>query len=55
MNRENSTSKVTKLPTGRPGSIPGKGRDFSLRHRVQIDSGAHSASFPMGNEDFPWD
>jgi hypothetical protein len=32
------------------GSIIGKRNDgtFSLRHRVQIGSGAHPASYPMG-------
>jgi hypothetical protein len=26
-------------------SIPNRGRDFSLRHRVQTDSGTHPASY----------
>jgi hypothetical protein len=30
------------------GSIPGGAGNFSLHHRVQNDSGAHSASYPMG-------
>jgi hypothetical protein len=32
------------------GSIPGTSNDgnFSLRHRVQTDSGTRSASYPMG-------
>jgi len=30
-------------------SIPGRGRDFSHLHRVQTDSGAHPASYPMGS------
>jgi hypothetical protein len=29
------------------GFIPGRSRDFSLRHRVQTDSGVHSTSYPM--------
>jgi hypothetical protein len=29
------------------GSFTGRGRDFSLRHRVYTDSGAHPASYPM--------
>jgi len=33
---------------GRPGSIPGRAENFSLRHRLQIGSEAHSASSPMG-------
>jgi hypothetical protein len=31
-------------------SVPGRGRDFSLRHRVQTDSGAHPASYPIRNK-----
>jgi len=30
------------------GSILGRGRDLSLRHRVQTGSGAHPASYTMG-------
>jgi hypothetical protein len=32
------------------GSISGRGNDgiFSLRHRIQICSGAHSASYTVG-------
>jgi len=32
------------------GSFPGRGGDriYSLRHRIQTDSGAHPASYPMG-------
>jgi hypothetical protein len=30
------------------GSIPGKGRDFSLLHSVQTGSGAQPASYAMG-------
>jgi hypothetical protein len=29
-------------------SIPGKDKRFSLLHSVQIGSGAHPASYPMG-------
>jgi len=29
------------------GSIPGRGRDVSLRHHFQTGSGAHSASYQM--------
>jgi hypothetical protein len=29
-------------------SIPGRSRDFSVRHRVQTGSGAHPASFARG-------
>jgi hypothetical protein len=31
------------------GSIPGEAGNFSLHHRVQNGSGAHPASYPMGN------
>jgi len=30
-------------------SFPGKGWEFFLCHRVQTSSGAHSASYPVGN------
>jgi hypothetical protein len=30
------------------GSIPGRGKDFSLCHRVQTGSGTHPASYQMG-------
>jgi hypothetical protein len=30
------------------GSIPGRGRDFSVRHGVQTSSGAHPISCLMG-------
>jgi hypothetical protein len=36
------------------GSIPGRGKRFSLLHSVQTGSGAHPASYPMGTAgDFP--
>jgi hypothetical protein len=34
------------------GSIPGKGKNFSLCHRSQTDSGAHPVSNPMGSGKF---
>jgi hypothetical protein len=34
------------------GSIPGRGRNFSLRQIVQICSKDHSASYSMGIEGF---
>jgi hypothetical protein len=39
-----------ELPCRGWGSIPGGGNDeiFSLRHRIQISSGAHPAAYPMG-------
>jgi hypothetical protein len=30
------------------GSIPGTARNFSLLHSIQIGSGAHRATYPMG-------
>jgi len=30
------------------GSIPGRGKTFSLRHRVQTNFGAHPVSYTMG-------
>jgi hypothetical protein len=30
-----------------PGSIPGRGKGFSLLHSVQTGFGAHLASYPM--------
>jgi hypothetical protein len=47
--RGSSVSAVTTLRARRPGNrglIPVKGRDFSLRHSVQTDSGAHPTSYP---------
>jgi hypothetical protein len=29
--------------------------NFSLHHRVQNGSGAHTASYPMGTRGFPWE
>jgi hypothetical protein len=34
------------------GSIPGRDREFSLRHCVQTGSAAHPASYPMGTGGF---
>jgi hypothetical protein len=33
--------------------IPAAAGNFSLRHRVQTDSEAHAASYPMGNGGLP--
>jgi hypothetical protein len=44
---------MTRLRPGLPGfvTLQGQGRDiFSLRLRVQTDSGAHQASYPIGTE-----
>jgi hypothetical protein len=46
------------LRAGRPRGLEVEfryGKDFSLLHSVQTGSGAHPASYPMGNEgSFPW-
>jgi hypothetical protein len=41
-----SAVTVSRVGAERRGSIPGK--NFSLRHRVQIGSGVHPASYPVG-------
>jgi hypothetical protein len=49
-NRDSSVGITTRLRTGRSGfygSIPGGGWEFSLHHRVQNGSGAHSSSCPL--------
>jgi len=46
--RDSSVSIVTRLQAGRPGFDIRQGAgNFSLRHRVQTASGAHTASYPM--------
>jgi hypothetical protein len=36
------------------GSIPGRGKTFSLLHSIQPGSGAHPSSYPMGKRgNFP--
>jgi hypothetical protein len=50
--RDSSVSITTRLRDGQSGGsrfrfTAGAG-NFSLRHRVQNDSGAHPASYPMG-------
>jgi hypothetical protein len=42
-----ASSCLTELRTGRPGWIPDRSRDFSLRHHFQTGCGAHPASYPM--------
>jgi hypothetical protein len=50
-----SFSVVTRLWAGCQSLIPSRGRDFSLHNCVQISSGAHSASYPLGiGVSFPW-
>jgi hypothetical protein len=43
-----SVSIVTRLRLDERGSIPGRGRNFSLLHRIQTGSGVHTVSYPMG-------
>jgi hypothetical protein len=38
---------------GSGSSIPEGAGNFSLLHRVQTGSGAHSASYPTGTKDLP--
>jgi hypothetical protein len=41
--------------SGFHGSIPGGAGNFSIHHRLRNVSGAHVASYPMGNKGlFPW-
>jgi hypothetical protein len=50
-NSDSSVSIVTGYGLDDRGSrvrFPAEAGNFSLHHRVQIGSGAHSASFPMG-------
>jgi hypothetical protein len=44
MSRDSSVNKVTVYGLDEWGQIPGKGYDYSLRHRVHTDSTAHPAS-----------
>jgi hypothetical protein len=50
LNSDNSASTVTELWTGQP-KFDSRQRQgyFSLRHRVQTGSGAHPASYEIGN------
>jgi len=37
------------------GSVPGRGKNFSLRHRVQTSPGSHPAFYSIGTGGlFPW-
>jgi hypothetical protein len=47
MSRNSSVGIVTSYGLDGPASIPGNARFFSFPHSVQIDSGAHPASYPM--------
>jgi len=42
---------VTKLWADDWDSIPGRSSDFSFHHCIQIISGAHPASYPMGTSE----
>jgi hypothetical protein len=43
-----SYAKFIKASNGQV-SIPGREKEFYFLHSVQIGSGAHPASYPMGN------
>jgi hypothetical protein len=43
-----SVGIVTRLQAGWGRSIPGRSRDFSLRHRVETDAGDHTAPCTTG-------
>jgi hypothetical protein len=43
-------SRATSLMIG--VRVPAGAGNFSLHHRIQIDSGAHPASYPMGSSGF---
>jgi hypothetical protein len=47
-NRDSSVGMAAGYGLDDRGSIPGGAGNFSLPHRVQIGSGAHPASYPMG-------
>jgi hypothetical protein len=47
MNRKISVGIAKGYELDSRGSIPSKGRDFSLFHSVQTGSGAHPASYIM--------
>jgi hypothetical protein len=47
MSRDSSVGIATGYGLGGPGSIPSS-TGSSLLHGVQTESGAHSASYPMG-------
>jgi hypothetical protein len=49
--RDSSVGTATRLRAGRPrsqGSIPDRGKTFSLLYNIQTGPGAHPASYPMG-------
>jgi hypothetical protein len=48
--RDSSVGVVTGYELDGQGSIPGRGKDFSLLHNVKIGSGSYQASYPMGIE-----
>jgi hypothetical protein len=45
---DSSVAIVTDYELAGRGSISSRGRDFSLLHTVQIVSGAHPNSYPVG-------
>jgi hypothetical protein len=53
VNRESSVGIATSYGLDGRGSIPGRGKKFSLPHSVQTGSRAHPASYPMGIRSVP--
>jgi len=57
VSRENNLGELSQHRLGYRlndwGSIPGRSKEgsFALCHRVQTDSGTHSASYPTANGD----
>jgi hypothetical protein len=47
--------KVRAVQYKNRGSIPRKGKEFSLRRKVRIFSGAHPISLMGIGDAFPWD
>jgi hypothetical protein len=50
VSRSSSTSVVPRIRAGRlgnSGSIPGRARDFSVPHGVNVSSGAHPVTYQM--------
>jgi hypothetical protein len=49
LSQDTSVGIVTGYGLDSRGSILGRSKNFSLPHRVQIGSGSHPASYPVGN------
>jgi hypothetical protein len=48
MNRCRDSSEILRYELDDRGSIPGRGWEFSLHHRVHTGFGAHPTSYQMG-------